>query len=218
MRGRYGHLRPAPRARARLMPTLEAIDMRKRRPAARPTGSRRGWRWRSAKTIARGEQALLFLNRRGYAPLTLCRTCGHRFRCEQLRRVARRASLSPRADVPSLRPYRASPERVPRMRREDSLAACGPGVERLAEEAATLFPDARILVLSSDFPGGAERLRRELEEIAKGDLRHRHRHATRRQGPQFSPSHACRRRSTRILGLAAAIRARPSAPFSCSIR
>jgi primosomal protein N' (replication factor Y) len=56
----------------------------------------------------------------------------------------------------------------PECEAEDSLTACGPGVERLAEEAATLFPNARMLVLSSDFPGGAERLRREIEEIASG--------------------------------------------------
>ncbi len=62
----------------------------------------------------------------------------------------------------------AARQSAPNAAAEDSLTACGPGVERLAEEAATLFPNARILVLSSDFPGGAQRLRRELEEIAKG--------------------------------------------------
>ncbi|HEY8139151.1 MAG TPA: primosomal protein N', partial [Methylocystis sp.] len=60
------------------------------------------------------------------------------------------------------------PHVCPECEAEDALAACGPGVERLAEEAAGLFPDARVLVLSSDFPGGAERLRRELDEIANG--------------------------------------------------
>jgi len=60
------------------------------------------------------------------------------------------------------------PDVCPECEAEDSLTACGPGVERLAEEAATLFPNARMLVLSSDFPGGAERLRREIEEIASG--------------------------------------------------
>ena len=81
MRGRYGYLQLNSRARARLMPTLEAIDMRKEGP---PRG-----RWIAPRlalavgeAIGRGEQALLFLNRRGYAPLTVCRTCGHRFRCE----------------------------------------------------------------------------------------------------------------------------------------
>jgi primosomal protein N' (replication factor Y) len=167
MRGRYGYLKLDSRARARLMPTLEAIDMRKEGP---PRG-----RWIAPRlalavgeTIARGEQALLFLNRRGYAPLTVCRTCGHRFRCEHcdawlVEHRFRRALMCHHCGHVERRP-----DICPECGSEDSLAACGPGVERLAEEAATLFPNARILVLSSDFPGGAERLRRELEEIAKG--------------------------------------------------
>ncbi|MBM3576213.1 MAG: primosomal protein N' [Alphaproteobacteria bacterium] len=167
MRGRYGYLKLDSRARARLMPTLEAIDMRKEGP---PRG-----RWIAPRlalavgeTIARGEQALLFLNRRGYAPLTVCRTCGHRFRCEQcdawlVEHRFRRALMCHHCGHVERRP-----DVCPECGSEDSLAACGPGVERLAEEAATLFPNARILVLSSDFPGGADRLRRELEEIAKG--------------------------------------------------
>jgi primosomal protein N' (replication factor Y) len=166
-RGRYGHLRLTARAGARPMPTLEAIDMRVEGPA-------RG-RWIAPRlalgvgeTIARGEQALLFLNRRGYAPLTLCRTCGHRFRCENcdawlVEHRFRRALICHHCGHVERRP-----NICPECGAEDQLTACGPGVERLAEEAATLFPNARILVLSSDFPGGAQRLRAELEEIAKG--------------------------------------------------
>ncbi|WP_442754409.1 primosomal protein N' [Methylocystis sp. JAN1] len=166
-RGRYGHLRLHARAGSRPMPILEPIDMR-------AEGPQRG-RWIAPRlalavgeTIARGEQALLFLNRRGYAPLTLCRDCGHRFRCAQcdawlVEHRFRRALVCHHCGHTERRP-----DTCPECGAEDSLAACGPGVERLAEEAATLFPDARILVLSSDFPGGAERLRRELDEIARG--------------------------------------------------
>jgi primosomal protein N' (replication factor Y) len=166
-RGRYGHLRLTARAGARPMPLLEAIDMRVEGP---PRG-----KWIAPRlalslgeTIARGEQALLFLNRRGYAPLTLCRTCGHRFRCENcdawlVEHRFRRALVCHHCGHVERRP-----DVCPECQAEDSLTACGPGVERLAEEAATLFPNARILVLSSDFPGGAQRLRSELEEIAKG--------------------------------------------------
>ncbi len=165
--GRYGYLRLDSRAGSRPMPLLEPIDMR-------VEGPERG-RWIAPRlalaigeTIARGEQALLYLNRRGYAPLTLCRDCGHRFRCENcdawlVEHRFRRALVCHHCGHTERRP-----DKCPECGAEDSLAACGPGVERLAEEAATLFPDARILVLSSDFPGGAERLRRELDEIAKG--------------------------------------------------
>ncbi len=164
---RYGHLRLTARAGARPMPRIEAIDMRSE-------GPERG-RWiaprlarETAETITRGEQALLFLNRRGYAPLTLCRTCGHRFRCENcdawlVEHRFRRALVCHHCGHVERRP-----NVCPECEAEDSLAACGPGVERLAEEAAILFPEARTLVLSSDFPGGQERLRRELAEIAAG--------------------------------------------------
>jgi primosomal protein N' (replication factor Y) len=166
-RGRYSHLRLSARAGARPMPLLDAIDMR-------TEGPERG-KWIAPRlalaigeTIAQGEQALLFLNRRGYAPLTLCRTCGHRFRCENcdawlVEHRFRRALICHHCGHVERRP-----NVCPECESEDSLTACGPGVERLGEEAATLFPDARLLVLSSDFPGGAERLRRELDEIAKG--------------------------------------------------
>jgi len=166
-RGRYGHLRLSARAGARPLPALDAIDMRME-------GPERG-KWIAPRlalaigeTLAQGEQALLFLNRRGYAPLTLCRTCGHRFRCENcdawlVEHRFRRALICHHCGHVERRP-----NVCPECESEDSLTACGPGVERLAEEAATLFPDARLLVLSSDFPGGAERLRRELDEIAKG--------------------------------------------------
>ena len=166
--GRYGHLRLHARAGARPMPHARADRHAPRRPAARAAGSRRVSREAVGETIARGEQALLFLNRRGYAPLTLCRDCGHRFRCAQcdawlVEHRFRRALVCHHCGHVERRP-----DACPECGAEDSLAACGPGVERLAEEAATLFPDARMLVLSSDFPGGAERLRRELDEIAKG--------------------------------------------------
>jgi primosomal protein N' (replication factor Y) len=165
--GRYGHLRLTARAGARPMPLIEAIDMRRE-------GPERG-RWiaprlaaEAAETIARGEQVLFFLNRRGYAPLTLCRACGHRFRCPNcdawlVEHRFRRALVCHHCGHVERRPTNC-----PECEAEESLAACGPGVERLAEEAAILFPDARVLVLSSDFPGGQERLRRELAEIAAG--------------------------------------------------
>jgi primosomal protein N' (replication factor Y) len=165
--GRYAYFKLESRAGLRTLPTLAAIDLRVEGP---PRG-----RWIAPRlalaigeTIARGEQALLFLNRRGYAPLTLCRACGHRFRCENcdawlVEHRFRRALVCHHCGHVERRP-----DICPECGSEDTLAACGPGVERLAEEVATLFPQARTLVLSSDFPGGAERLRRELEEIAAG--------------------------------------------------
>jgi primosomal protein N' (replication factor Y) len=167
--GRYGYLRLDKRAGARPMPELEAIDLR-------ANGPKHG-QWIAPRLIEaieanlhRKEQTLLFLNRRGYAPLTLCRTCGHRFRCENcdawlVEHRFRQALICHHCGHTEKRS-----ENCPECGSADSLTACGPGVERLAEEAATLFPQARLLVLSSDFPGGSGRIRRELDEIAQGNF------------------------------------------------
>ena len=110
----------------------------------------------------------MFLNRRGYAPLTLCRACGHRFACTicdawlvdhrfRQRLVCHHCGFSmPR------------PHACPNCAAEESLVAVGPGVERLQEEAAQLFPHARTMVLSSDLITSIETMRSELNEIAEG--------------------------------------------------
>jgi primosomal protein N' (replication factor Y) (superfamily II helicase) len=165
--GRYGWLRLEARFGAKVMPALAAIDLRRDGP---PRG-----RWLSPPLIAcieeglaKGEQSLLFLNRRGYAPLTLCRTCGHRFQCPNcaawlVEHRFRKALICHHCGHVQKRP-----DICPVCEEADTLTACGPGVERLAEEAQALFPDARQLVLSSDFPGGMERLRQQLEAAANG--------------------------------------------------
>jgi primosomal protein N' (replication factor Y) len=165
--GRYRHLRLAARIGGRPLPDLAAIDLRLR-PAPRGAWISPPLSAAIAATLAEGEQALLFLNRRGYAPLTLCRACGHRFQCPNctawlVEHRFRRALVCHHCGHVERRP-----DACPECESLDSLTACGPGVERLAEETAQLFPQARTLVLSSDFPGGTERLRRELEDIARG--------------------------------------------------
>ena len=100
--------------------------------------------------LERGDQAMLFLNRRGYAPLTLCRTCGYRFSCPNCSawlviHKSRRRLVCHHCEF-NIR----EPRDCPQCGSSDSLAACGPGVERVAEEAQTCFPDARIAILTSD--------------------------------------------------------------------
>ncbi|MGP7985684.1 primosomal protein N' [Rhodoblastus sp.] len=162
--GRYGWLRLESRFAGRALPKIETIDLRRE-------GFSRG-RWIAPRLVealrqifAAGEQALLFLNRRGYAPLTLCRACGHRFQCPNcsawlVEHRARRALVCHHCGHVERRP-----DQCPACGTADSLVACGPGVERLAEEAAELFPDARLLVLSSDMPGGTQRMRAELQAV-----------------------------------------------------
>ena len=166
-KNRYQRVMLPQRFGGQQMPQIEAIDLRREAPArGRFISPKLAEQIRSA--VERREQALLFLNRRGYAPLTLCRACGHRFACTicdawlvdhrfRHRLVCHHCGFSmPRPNV------------CPNCAAEDSLVAVGPGVERLQEEAAALFPGARTMVLSSDLITSIETMRSELHEIAEG--------------------------------------------------
>jgi primosomal protein N' (replication factor Y) len=139
------------------MPTIAVIDLREEPPE-------RG-RWLAPSLVAamqdrlaRGEQSLLFLNRRGYAPLTLCRHCGYRFQCPNCsawlveHRFSRRLTCHHCGhDVPV-------PDACPDCGTGDCLVACGPGVERIADEVAELMPEARLAVATSDTLNSPERI------------------------------------------------------------
>jgi primosomal protein N' (replication factor Y) (superfamily II helicase) len=166
-KGRYQRIVLPQRFGGQHLPHIEAIDLRREPPPrGRFISPRLAGEVRSA--VERREQALLFLNRRGYAPLTLCRACGHRFACTicdawlvdhrfRQRLVCHHCGFSmPRPHV------------CPNCAAEETLVAVGPGVERLQEEAAALFPDARTMVLSSDLITSIEIMRSELNEIAEG--------------------------------------------------
>ena len=166
--GRYRRLILPSRVGHARLPEITAIDLRRQ---AAPKGRFISPTLFAAvrDAVGRGEQALLFLNRRGYAPLTLCRTCGHRFECPNcstwLVEHRFRGVLTCHHCGHTIR----RPDHCPECGEVDALTACGPGVERIAEEAAELFPDAHRLVLSSDMPGGTARLKLELAVIAKGE-------------------------------------------------
>ncbi|KQT47654.1 primosomal protein N' [Aureimonas sp. Leaf454] len=166
--GRYGHVRLAGRYAEAAMPTLRLVDLR-RHPPARGRFVSPILHTAIAETIARGEQALLFLNRRGYAPLTLCRVCGHRFQCSECSTWLVDHRLRGQLQCHHCGFSVRRPEHCPDCGTFDHLVACGPGVERIAEEMLDTFPDARTILLSSDMAGGPRRLRRELDAIADGE-------------------------------------------------
>ena len=149
------------------LPAIEAIDLRREGP---PRGRFIAPRLAEAvKTaVERGEQALLFLNRRGFAPLTLCRNCGFRLACPNCdawlvdHRFKRRLVCHHCGFSLPL------PEKCPKCEATESFVAGRPGVERLEQEVAELFPDSRVLVLSSDLVESVERLREELDDVAQG--------------------------------------------------
>jgi primosomal protein N' (replication factor Y) (superfamily II helicase) len=166
--GRYRHLVLPDRFGSGGMPGVSVIDMRRHpAPKGRFISPLLGLAMR--ETLARGEQSLLFLNRRGYAPLTLCRACGHRFECSHCSAWLVEHRFRRQLQCHHCGHHEPTPEACPNCGALDHLAACGPGVERIAEEVATDFPEARIIVLSSDMMGGVKRLRIELEAIAKGE-------------------------------------------------
>ena len=114
-------------------------------------------RWLAPRLVAeleanleRGEQSLLFLNRRGFAPLTLCRHCGHRFQCPNCTAWMVEHRLMHRLACHHCGHVMPPPKACPECGEEDSLVACGPGVERIADEVAELFPDARTAIVTSD--------------------------------------------------------------------
>jgi len=116
------------------------------------------------ETLEKGQQTLLFLNRRGYAPLTLCRACGHRLECPQCTAWLVEHRFKKKLTCHHCGFSLALPEKCPKCGEPGTLVACGPGVERVQEEVAERFPDARVALLSSDLiPGLAE-----MREIIRG--------------------------------------------------
>jgi len=148
-RGRYAHLALPGRFGGAELPAIDTIDMRRFPP---PPG-----RWLSPpllkaleNTLERGEQALLFLNRRGYAPLTLCRACGHRIQCPACTAWMVEHRLVRRLQCHQCGHAMPVPESCPECGAEGQMVACGPGVERIADEVAQLLPQARTAIVASD--------------------------------------------------------------------
>ena len=147
--GRYRELKLPRRFGEAVMPDIAAIDLLADPP---PRG-----RWLAPtlvraieETLERREQVLLFLNRRGYAPLTLCRHCGHRFQCPNCTAWMVEHRLMARLQCHHCGHVMPPPKACPECNEEDSLVACGPGVERIADEVAALFPEARRAIVTSD--------------------------------------------------------------------
>jgi len=147
--GRYRSLHLAARPGTATMPSVELIDLRRDRPE-RGRFLAQGLVRAVEQTLADGEQVLLFLNRRGYAPLTLCRACGHRLECPNCTAWLVEHRLLGRLQCHHCGFSGRLPRACPSCEAEDSFVASGPGVERLAEEVLSRFPDARFQIASSD--------------------------------------------------------------------
>ncbi|MBV6631633.1 MAG: primosomal protein N' [Alphaproteobacteria bacterium] len=122
------------------------------------------------ETLAAGEQTLLFLNRRGYAPLTLCQSCGHRWRCPNCTAWLVEHRLAYRMQCHHCGYQTPLPPHCPECGAEDSIIACGPGVERVAEEVQRRFPEARMGLLTSDSLTGPMAMRDFVAKIQTKSL------------------------------------------------
>lgn len=166
--GKYARLDLTARFGPNTLPEMRAIDLR---AEDLPSG-----RWVSptlqqavTARLAAGEQALLFLNRRGYAPLTICRACGHQVECSDCDARMVEHRFLKRLVCHQCGATAPMPVKCPACGAEDRLAPVGPGVERLEEEARALWPDARVAVLSSDLFGSARALKEQIAVIAGGE-------------------------------------------------
>jgi primosomal protein N' (replication factor Y) len=166
--GRYRHLVLPGRYSGTELPAIEAIDLRRTPPEK--------GKWLAPplvaaveETLAAKQQVLLFLNRRGYAPLTLCRTCGHRIECPQCSAWLVEHRFRGRLHCHHCGFSLPLPKHCPKCEAEDSLVACGPGVERVAEEVAERWPEARTLILSSDLIPGLAEMRDIIRRIEEGE-------------------------------------------------
>ncbi|MFN8702291.1 MAG: primosomal protein N' [Rhodospirillales bacterium] len=163
-RGRYACVALPARHGGAALPDVSLVDLR-RHPPPRQSFLSPPLREALTQTLAAGEQAMLFLNRRGYAPLTLCRACGHRLQCPRCTAWLVEHRLYGRLQCHHCGYAAPLPKTCPACLAEDSFVACGPGVERVAEEARALFPDARIELMTSDTvtgPAAAEEFVRRM--------------------------------------------------------
>ncbi len=167
--GRYRWLRLSTRHGVAQMPDIELVDLRETPPDP--------GRWLSPRlvkamgeTFARGEQTLLFLNRRGYAPLVLCKACGDRMTAPDTDSWLVEHRYSGRLVCHLTGFSMPKPKACPHCGAHDALVSIGPGVERVEEEAKSLFPQARVAVFSSDTAFDAREGKRLIEAMADGQI------------------------------------------------
>ncbi|WP_136634677.1 primosomal protein N' [Pseudooceanicola onchidii] len=167
--GKYDRLDLTSRFGESVLPDMRSIDMRAQKVDP--------GRWISPALVTavmqrmeRGEQSLLFLNRRGYAPVTLCRACGEQIACDHCDARMVEHRFLKRLVCHQCGETKPMPTECPSCHVEGKLAPIGPGVERLAEEVAAVFPDAKTAVLSSDLFSSARALKEAIAQIADGDV------------------------------------------------
>jgi primosomal protein N' (replication factor Y) len=171
--GKYDIVKLKSRFATAELPELKIIDLKKDKPVKGSWGT--SWISPTLATeiqtnLDKGEQTILFLNRRGYAPLTICRDCGHRIQCPYCT-----SWLTEHRKTNNLVCHHCGhsspiPNKCPECNSEDGLTACGPGVERIAEEIKSRYPSAKITVLSSDITSNPRAISEVISQMEKNKI------------------------------------------------
>ena len=171
--GKYSSVQLTSRYASAQLPEIKVIDLKKDKPQKGSWGVS----WLSPtlvtalkENLEKNEQSMLFLNRRGYAPLTICRDCGHRIQCPNCTAWLTEHKNTKRLICHHCGYSMPIPKTCPECHSEDGLTACGPGVERIAEEVSKRFPDAKIAVISSDITSSLKEVSEVFDKMEKGEV------------------------------------------------
>ncbi len=171
--GKYDCVKLTKRFAGASLPKIKIVDLKKDKPQKGEWGPS----WLAPKLVdalkdnlEKGEQSMLFLNRRGYAPLLICRDCGYRLQCPHCTAWLAEHRTSNKLICHRCGYMTDRPKVCPDCHSETGLTACGPGVERIAEEVSKRFPEARLRVLSSDTTSSVAELSKVFAEMERGEL------------------------------------------------
>jgi primosomal protein N' (replication factor Y) (superfamily II helicase) len=167
--GKFDEIKISERFGASKLPKVELIDMRKN------VLEKQSWlssplKQEMSARLAKGEQCLLFLNRRGYAPLVLCKSCGHRYKCHNCDAWMVEHRSKEKLICHHCLHYLAKPDKCLKCDASESLVSCGPGVERIAEEVELNFPDFKNTVITSDLMQNETKMQQAINSIANGEI------------------------------------------------
>ena len=171
--GKYDCVRLTKRFAKAVLPEIKIIDLKKDKPQKGPWGVSflaPTLVEELSHNLQRGEQSMLFLNRRGYAPLLICRDCGHRIQCPHCTAWLAEHRITGELICHHCGFKMFTPKRCPECGSEDGLTACGPGVERIAEEVRNRFPQARTAILSSDITTNYKQISEVIHRTANKEV------------------------------------------------
>ncbi len=152
-----------------ILPEIQIIDMKKEKLSKNCYLSNKLIESIKIK-LADKEQILLFLNRRGYSPLMLCKICGYRFTCNACSSWLVVHKSSKKLECHHCGYQSKIHTSCPDCFEKDSLTLCGPGIERIEEEIKSIFPNRIIAVISKDYPQKPEKIRELLDKMEKSEI------------------------------------------------